>query len=181
MNMQWHTSEGTTKDSGNLTYREITNIFQWALYNANQSSSQNEICFVCVQSKLNKPFCLHGYELTEGIAVKAGEMGSSSGRDLTLLLGQVRWELLDFIFQLSQKNCRFSLQLVGFCSTCYSKHPEKKCIEFCNNSLRCHNNVPKSPVSRGSHVLCFIPLRTLLCAVLATRVSGQLMHQKHSK
>ena len=61
----------------NLTYRENINIFQWALYITNQTSSQNKIYLVWVDWKVNKTFFSSGDDLRENVAVRAGKMGSS--------------------------------------------------------------------------------------------------------
>lgn len=143
----------------NLTYRENINIFQWALYITDQTSSQNKIYHVQVDWKVNKTSYSSGDDLRENIAVRAGSA-----------IIRKFWIIVFFFFlNISQKHGTH-LQFVGFCSICYSKHPEKKkkkITELCNDLPRCHSNTPNSTNS-VTRVQC-ASLSTIPFAVLATK------------
>lgn len=141
----------------NLTYRENINIFQWALYITDQTSSQNKIYHVQVDWKVNKTSYSSGDDLRENIAVRAGSA-----------IIRKFWIIVFFFLNISQKNGTH-LQFVGFCSICYSKHPEKK-RKKSQNSVTTYPDVTITPPTPQSvtRVQC-ASLSTIPFAVLATK------------
>lgn len=153
----------------NLTYRENINIFQWALYITDQTSSQNKIYRVQVDWKVNKTSYSSGDDLRENIAVRAG---SAIIRKFWIIV---------FFLNISQKNGTH-LQFVGFCSICYSKHPEKK-RKKSQNSVTTYPDVTRTPptpqtVSQEFSVLLWVPYPLQF---LQQSINCWLIHEKHSK
>lgn len=118
----------------NLTYRENINIFQWALYITDQTSSQNKIYHVQVDWKVNKTSYSSGDDLRENIAVRAG---SAIIRKFWIIV---------FFFKYISKEW-YSSPICGLLFHMLFKAPwkkKKKITELCNDLPRCHNNTPNS-------------------------------------
>lgn len=145
----------------NLTYRENINTFQWVLHITNQTSSQTKIYLVWMGWKVNKTSYSSGDGLREEVAVRPGKVGSSGFYFFKCISDELYllevWRLFHVLLKASWK---------------------KKITEFCNNSLRCQSDVPKS-TEWVMRVQCALPWP--LCTVLCGSCSQEPVACSHIK
>lgn len=150
----------------NLTYRENINIFQWALYITNQTSSQNKIYHVQVDWKVNKTFYSSGDDLRENIAVRAG---SAIIRKFWIII----------FFKYISKGW-YSSPICGLLFHVLFKAPWKKKSQCSVTTYPDVTIAPPNPqtVSQEFSMLLWLPYSLQF---LQRRIHCWLIHQKHSK